>query len=211
MRANHGESKHGESEHGESKPRESEADRDAALRRDLDRHLAATVGGEGEPDAEGLALLDRERWAEARDALEDALRRAEHEGDPHAVLSARGDLARALIMTGDLDRAIALLGPLPDEFAALPEPDDDGRARALTALGEAYLRARRPMAAINFFGQALEIMRRRGAVERQARLFVHLADAARLRGDSAAEGAALDRAAELDPEGGTMGECRFAN
>ncbi|WP_158581499.1 tetratricopeptide repeat protein [Actinomadura spongiicola] len=190
---------------------ESEADRDAALRRDLDRHLAATAGGDGEPDAEGLALLDRERWAEARDALEDALRRAEHDGDPHAILSARGDLARALIMTGDLDRAIALLGPLPDGFAALPEPDDDGRARALTALGEAYLRARRPMAAINFFGQALEIMRRRGAVEEQARLFVHLADAARLRGDSAAEGAALDRATHLDPDVGTIGECRFAN
>ncbi|TDB88566.1 tetratricopeptide repeat protein [Actinomadura sp. KC216] len=183
---------------------ETAAERDAALRRALDHYLAATAtggrdatAGEGELEAGGLALLERERWAEAAETLQDGLRRAEAGGDPHAILMARHNLARALAMTGDLDRAIDLLGPLPDEFAALPEPDDYNRARALASLGEAYLRARRPVAATNFFGQALEIMRRQGAVDQQAAMFVHIADAARQRGDHAAEAAALDRAVEL--------------
>ncbi|MFI0410919.1 hypothetical protein [Actinomadura sp. 3N508] len=181
---------------------ETAAGRDAALRRALDHYLAATAGrdsaaGEGELEAGGLALLERERWAEAAETLQDGLRRAEAAGDPYAILMARHNLARALTMTGDLDRAIDLLGPLPDEFAALPEPDHYNRARALASLGEAYLRARRPVAATNFFGQALEIMRRQGAVDQQAVMFVHIADAARQRGDQAAEAAALDRAVEL--------------
>ncbi|MEV0662519.1 tetratricopeptide repeat protein [Actinomadura luteofluorescens] len=167
----------------------------AAVRRALDRHLAGAATGEVE--AEGLALLERERWAEAAETLEEALRLAERGGDPHAVLVARHDLAQALIGGGDLDRAIGLLGPLPDEFAALPEPDDPCRARALESLGEAYLRARRPVAAVNFFGQALEILRGLDEVGGQAAMFVHIADAARLRGDDAAERAALERAREL--------------
>ncbi|MEO3822457.1 tetratricopeptide repeat protein [Actinomadura sp. B10D3] len=174
---------------------------DAGPRRALDERLAATAAGEGEPEAEGLALLDRERWAEAAEVLEEALDRAERRagrgGDRHEVLRARLDLARALTGTGDLDRAIGLLGPLPDEFAALPEPDENARARALSSLGAAYLRARRPVAATNFFGQALEIYRRLGAVDRQAAMFAHIAEAARLRGDGAAEKAARARAAEL--------------
>ncbi|TDD32412.1 tetratricopeptide repeat protein [Actinomadura sp. KC06] len=183
---------------------ETAAGRDAALRRVLDHYLAATAtggrdaaGGEGVPEAEGLALLERERWAEAVETLQDGLRGAEDDGDPHAILMARHNLARALTMTGDLDRAIDLLGPLPDEFAALPEPDDYNRARALASLGEAYLRARRPVAATNFFGQALEIMRKQDAADQEAVMFVHIADASRQRGDRAAEGAALDRAVEL--------------
>ncbi|TDC45824.1 tetratricopeptide repeat protein [Actinomadura sp. KC345] len=174
-----------------------DSDRDAALRRALDHHLAATAAGEGEVEAEGLALLERERWAEAAEVLEETLRVAERDGDRHTVLLARHNLARALIRTGDTGRAIEMLGPLPDEFAALPEPDRTGRARALTSLGEAYLRSRRPVAAINFFGQALEILRKENAVDQQAGMFVHIADAARQRGDRAAEGAALDRAVEL--------------
>lgn len=177
-----------------------DADRDlpsAALRRALDRHLAGTTAGEREVGAEGPALLERERWAEAAEMLEEALGLAERGGDPRAVLAARHDLARALIGVGDLDRAIGLLGPLPDEFAALPEPDEHARARALESLGEAYLRAHRPVAALNFFGQALEILRRLEAVDGQAAMFVHIAGAARLRGDEAAERAALHRAAEL--------------
>ncbi|MFI0482484.1 tetratricopeptide repeat protein [Actinomadura sp. 9N215] len=189
---------------------ETEAERDAALRRVLDHYLATTgegttgegttgegATGEEELDAEGLALLDRERWAEAAEVLEDGLRGAEAGGDPRTILLARHALARALTRTGDLDRAIDLLGPLPDGFAALPEPDEHNRVRALSSLGEAYLRARRPVAAINFFGQALEILRRQGAVGREAGMFVHIADAARQRGDRAAERAALDRAADL--------------
>ena len=169
----------------------------AEARRALDRHLAGAVIGEGEMAAEGLALLEGERWAEAAETLEEGLRLAEREGDAHTVLAARHDLARALIGSGDLDRAIELLGPLPDEFAALPEPDERARARALESLGEAHLRAHRPVAAINFFGQALEILRGLDAVAGQAAMFVRIADAARLRGDAAAERAALDRAAEL--------------
>ncbi|TYB46536.1 hypothetical protein [Actinomadura chibensis] len=181
---------------------ETEAGREAALRRVLDHLLAAASAGEGGLHADALALLERERWAEAAEEFAGRLEEAEHDaaeqdGDPHAVLTARHDLARALIGTGDLDRAIGLLGLLPDEFAALPEPDQYNRARALASLGEAYLRARRPVAATNFFGQALEILRKEDAVDQQAGMFVHLAEAARQRGDRAAEGAALDRAAEL--------------
>ncbi|NDU76770.1 tetratricopeptide repeat protein [Actinomadura sp. DSM 109109] len=168
-----------------------------AARRALDRHLAGAASGEGGVEAEGLALLERERWAEAAETLEEALRLAERAGDPHTVLTARLELARALAGGGDLDRAIELLGPLPDEFAALPEPDEHGRARALESLGDAYLRAGRPVAAVNFFGQALDVLRRLGAVDGQAAMFVRIAGAARLRGDDAAERAALDRAAEL--------------
>ncbi|MFC4050339.1 tetratricopeptide repeat protein [Actinomadura syzygii] len=174
---------------------ETEAGREAALRRVLDHLLS--VAGEGGLHLDGLALLERERWSEAADELAERLDAAEHEDDPHGALLARHDLARALIGTGDLDRAIELLGLLPDEFAALPEPDQYNRARALASLGEAYLRAHRPVAATNFFGQALEILRKEDVVDLQAGMFVHLAEAARQRGDRAAEGAALDRAAEL--------------
>ena len=174
-----------------------DSDRDAALRRALDDHLAAAAADGGEVEAEGLALLERERRAEAVEVLEEALRVAEQDGDRRTVLLARHNLARALTLTGDTGRAIELLGPLPDEFAALPEPDPMGRARALTSLGEAHLRARRPVAAVNFFGQALEILRKENEVDQQAGMFVHLADAARQRGDRVAEGAALDRAVEL--------------
>jgi tetratricopeptide (TPR) repeat protein len=202
-----------------TEPEDAEAGREAALRRALDDRLAGAASGEGEPEPEGLALLDRERWAEAAEVLEEDLRRAEHEaaehggeaesgehgGERRTVLRARLNLARALTGAGDLDRAIELLGPLPDEFAALPDPDDDDRARALSGLGEAYLRAHRPVAATNFFGQALEIFRRLDAADRQAAMFARIAEAARLRGDRAAEQAALLRAesikegAPLDP------------
>lgn len=180
---------------------ETEAGREAALRRVLDHLLAASDEEEG-LHADGLALLERERWSEAAEELADRLDEAEddaaeHGGDPHAALLVRHDLARALTRTGDLDRAIGLLGLLPDGFAALPEPDQHNRARALSSLGEAYLRAHRPVAATNFFGQALEILRKADDVDRQADTFVHLAEAARQRGDDAAMGAALDRAAEL--------------
>jgi tetratricopeptide (TPR) repeat protein len=172
---------------------DGEEERDAALRRVLDHYLAGA--GEADLEAEGLALLHRERWAEAAEALEEGLRIAERDGDRRTVLLARHNLGRALVETGDLDRAIGLLGALPDEFAALSEDHD--RARALTTLGEAYLRAGRPVAATNFFGQALEIVRAEEAPEREGDAFVHLADAARQRGDAAAEGAALDRAIDL--------------
>ncbi|MFG2085613.1 MULTISPECIES: tetratricopeptide repeat protein [unclassified Spirillospora] len=190
-----------------------DSDRDAALHRALDGHLAAAAAGEGDIEAEGLALLERERWSEAAEVLEEGLRLAVQGGDRHAVLVARHNLARALTRTGDTGRAIELLGPLPDEFAALPEPDQANRARALSSLGEAYLRARRPVAAINFFGQALEILRKENAVDQQAGMFVHIADAARQRGDHAAEGAALDRAVELyesipSPEAAPLAERR---
>ncbi|MFB4310747.1 hypothetical protein [Actinomadura sp. GTD37] len=177
---------------------ESEAGRIAALRRLLDHSLATASEGDESP---ARGLLDRERWAEAADVMRERLDRAESGGDPHAVLVSRLDLARALIRTDALERAIALLGPLPDEFAALPDPDDRNRARALTALGEAYLRARRPVAATNFFGQALEILRRHGTPDEQAAMFAHIADAAHQRADHAAETAALLRAL-LPPGGG---------
>ncbi|GAA2138273.1 tetratricopeptide repeat protein [Actinomadura napierensis] len=170
-------------------------ERDAALHRVLDHYLAGGASGEAGLQAEGLALLHRERWTEAAEALEEGLRLAERDGDRRTVLLARHNLARALLETGALDRAIRLLGPLPDEFAALS--DDHDRARALTTLGEAYLRAGRPVAATNFFGQALEIVRGEESAEQEGDAFVHIADAARERGDAAAEAAALDHALAL--------------
>jgi tetratricopeptide (TPR) repeat protein len=164
---------------------------EAALRRLLDHTLTPATAGD---DPQGAALLDRERWAEAAEVMQERLDRAEQDGDPHAILVARHDLARALVKTGALDRAIDLLGPLPEEFAALPDPDHRNRARALTTLGEAYLRARRPVAATNFFGQALEILREHGTPREQAAMFVHIADAAHQRADHAAETAALIQA-----------------
>ncbi len=194
---------------------DSEADRNAALRRALDHHLSATAAGEAGIEAEGLALLERERWAEAADVLEEDLRDAERAGDHHAELRARLDLGRALTRAGDTARAMELLGPLPDEFAALPVPDQTARAEALAGLGEAYLQARRPVAATNFFGQALEILRGESDVDRQGDMFVGIADAARHRGDRAAENAALDRAAELyesvhSPKAARLAERRAA-
>ncbi|GAA0571812.1 tetratricopeptide repeat protein [Actinomadura livida] len=191
---------------------DAEAGRETALRRVLDHHLAA---GEGELEGAGTALLEQERWTEAACVLEEKLHRAERDGDRHEILLVRHDLARALIRAGDTGRAIELLGPLPEEFAALSVPDQAARADALEDLGEAYLRAGRPVAATNFFGQALEIHRGESAVERQADIFVRLAAAARDRGDKAAENAALDRAAELyesvlSPKAAELAERRAA-
>jgi len=193
---------------------DTEADRNAALRRALDHHLS-TAAGEAGIEAEGLALLERERWAEAAEVLEEELRRAERDGDHHAELRVRLDLGRALTRAGDTARAMELLGTLPDEFAVLPVPDQRARAEALAGLGEAYLQARRPVAATNFFGQALEILRGESDVDRQGDMFVGIADAARHRGDRAAENAALDRAAELyesvhSPKAARLAERRAA-
>ncbi len=151
---------------------------EADLRRRLDRALTPDTAVD---DPQAAALLDRERWSQAAEVMREHLGRAEDDGDQRAILVARHDLARTLIRTDDLDRAIELLGPLPDEFAALPDPDDHHRARALTTLGEAHLRARRPVAATNFFGQALEILRKHGTRDEQAAMFVHIADAAHQR------------------------------
>ncbi|QKW34117.1 helix-turn-helix domain-containing protein [Actinomadura sp. NAK00032] len=108
-----------------------------------------------------------------------------------------GDLGAALLDRERWSEAAEVLGE------RLTEAEDEAaRARVLAALGDAYLRAHRPVAAINFFGQALDIMRRRGEVGEQAGIFVHIADAARERGDHAAEGAALGRAAVLALEDG---------
>ncbi|MFD0685078.1 tetratricopeptide repeat protein [Actinomadura fibrosa] len=194
---------------------EPAADREAASRRVLDHYAAGAAAGDPRVEAEGLALLERERWKEAVQALEEGLRRAERDGGDRAVLLARHHLGRALVETGDLDRALDLLRPLPDAFAALPEPDRYSRGRALTSLGQAYLRLDRPVTALNLFGQALEIMRAEEAVEQQGDMFVHIADAARLRGDPVAEGAALDRAVELyaavpSPKAGSTAERRAA-
>ena len=59
------------------------------------------------------------------------------------------------------------------------------------------MRANRPVAATNFFGQALEILRKDGTPEEQAAMFVHIADAAHRRADHAAETAALIQAGDL--------------
>lgn len=173
--------------------RHEDTDRDAALHRLLDHHL--TSGRE--VGAEGLTLLDRERWAEAAEVLEEKLHRTEQDGDPHAVLLGRLDLARALTRAGDTARAIALLGPLPDEFAALSVPDRTARAEALAELGEAHLHEHRPVAATNFFGQALELYRKENAPDRQAEMLLRMAEAARQRGDQAAEKAAREKAVSI--------------
>ena len=170
-------------------------ERDAALRRVLDHYLSAAPGTGLEE--QGLALLERERRDEAVETLEEALRDAERGGDRRTVLLARHNLGRALTAAGALDRAIELLGPLPEEFAALPEPDDYHRGRALLGLGEAYLAARRPVAAVNFFGQALAVMRALDAPDLQADAYARLAEAARQRGDGTAESTARDAEAAL--------------
>ena len=177
--------------HDRARREDTATDREAALRRLLDHHLAATAADGEEPGAEGLALLERERWAEAADVLEEALRRAEHGDDHHAALLARLDLARALTRAGDTRRAIDLLGNLPAQLAALPVPDQTARADALAELGEAHLREHRPVAATNFFGQALEIFRKENDTDRQAAMFARIAEAAHQRGDHTAEKAAV--------------------
>ncbi|WP_026402183.1 tetratricopeptide repeat protein [Actinomadura rifamycini] len=178
-------------------------ERDAALRRVLDHYLASAPGTGLEEH--GLALLDRERRAEAVETLEEALRDAEHGGDRRTVLLARHHLGRALTAAGAVDRAIELLGPLPEEFAALPDPDEYDRGRALLGLGEAYLHAGRPVAAVNFFGQALDAVRTLDAPDLEADAYAHLAEAARRRGDGTAETAAREAAERAAREGRTPG------
>ncbi|MFV2174297.1 tetratricopeptide repeat protein [Actinomadura sp. LOL_016] len=185
-------------EHAEAEDDPGELD--AALHRVLDHYLTAAPGTGLEE--QGLALLERERRAEAVDTLEEALRDAERGGDHRTVLLARHNLGRALTAHGALDRAMDLLGPLPEEFAALPEPDDYNRGRALLDLGEAYLLARRPVAAVNFFGQALETMRALDAPDLQADAYAHLAEAARQRGDETARRRAQEAAAALRARAG---------
>jgi hypothetical protein len=77
-------------------------------------------------------------------------------------------------------------------------PDRYHRAQALLGLGEAYLRHRRPDTAINFFGQALEMMRVERAPGEQAQAWLRFAAAARVRRDPDAERASLRRALECE-------------
>ncbi|MEV5824547.1 tetratricopeptide repeat protein [Spirillospora sp. NPDC052242] len=174
-------------------------EREAALRRVLDHYL--TSAPDTGLEEHGLALLERERRAEAVETLEEALREAERGADHGAVLLARLNLGRALTADGAVDRAIDLLGPLPEEFAALPEPDEYHRARALLTLGEAYLQADRPVAAVNFFGQALDALRILDAPDLEADAYAHLAEAARQRGDETAATAAREAAEHVTEEG----------
>ncbi|MFD0901644.1 tetratricopeptide repeat protein [Actinomadura sediminis] len=180
-------------EHAEAE--DDPGERDAAVRRVLDHYL--TSAPDTGLEEHGLALLERERRAEAVETLEEALREAERDGDHRTVLLARHNLGRALTAAGSLDRAIDLLGPLPEEFAALPDPDEYHRGRALLSLGEAYLHAGRPVAAVNFFGQALDAMRALDAPDLEADAYAHLAEAARRRGDETAEHAARAQGGRL--------------
>src|SRR5690606_41538141 len=106
-------------------------------------------------------------------------------------------------------------GPRRVEFAACPVRVLPGGAEARVGWGGAYVQARRPGAAATFCGQALEIVRGGSDVDRQGDMFVGIADAARHRGDRAAENAALDRAAELyesvhSPKAARLAERRAA-
>jgi tetratricopeptide (TPR) repeat protein len=145
-------------------------------------------------EALGLEWLRQEQWDKAQHTLENALRLAERTGDERAILLARLHLGRAANGAGYLDRAADLLQPLPDAFLALDEPDRYHRGRALTSLGEVCLRRGLPEVAINFFGQALELMRAERASAGAADAWTHLAEAARLRSDPEAERAALTEA-----------------
>ncbi|MFC5751983.1 hypothetical protein [Actinomadura rugatobispora] len=177
--------------------RAGDAVREFTAARDAARSAADGRGEEEAAEALGRALLEQERRDEAFEVLETAVRLAEGTGDRRALLSARRHLGGAAGDAGDQARAMELLGPLPDDFLALDPPDRYGRARALTGLGRAYVRARRPDTAINFFGQALVIMQAERAVERQAGLWCRFADAARVRRDPDAERAALAEALPL--------------
>jgi tetratricopeptide (TPR) repeat protein len=134
----------------------------------------------------GLLGLRRSQYDQAVDALEANLEIAEELGeDRRAILLARHHLGRARSAAGDQDAAFALLRQLPDDFAELP--DVYNQARALTSLGEAWLRARQPRAAEELLGRALEIMRAEGAREQQADVLVLLAEAAGQTGDAEAQ------------------------
>ena len=165
--------------------------------REAARSAGHRPGEEEAAEGLGRALLDLGRRDAAVAILEDAVRLAEEERDPRALLSARRGLGDAAVDEGDLDRAVELLRPLPGGFLALDPPDRDGRARALTGLGRACVRARRPDTAVNFFGQGLVIMWAERAVEDQAALWCGFADAARVRRDPDAERAALAEALPL--------------
>jgi tetratricopeptide (TPR) repeat protein len=177
--------------------RAGDAAREFTAARNAARDAGHRRGEEEAAEALGRALLGQERRDEAVGVLETAVRLAEEAGDRRALLSARRQLGRAAGDAGDQDRAMRLLGPLPDDFLTLDPPDRYGRPRALTGLGQAYVRARRPDTAINFFGQALVIMQAERAVERQAGLWCRFADAARVRRDPDAERAALAEALPL--------------
>ncbi|SNS62045.1 IclR helix-turn-helix domain-containing protein [Actinomadura meyerae] len=141
---------------------------------------------------------ERAEHEETEDSRNAALRRLLDHCLAHGDLGAEpGDLGAALLDRERWSEVAEVLGERLTEAE-----DEEARARVLTGLGDAYLRAHRPVAAINFYGQALDILRRRGEVGDQAYMYVHIADAARERGDQAAEGAALGRAAALALEDG---------
>jgi tetratricopeptide (TPR) repeat protein len=181
-----------------ARSRGDEAVREFAAARDV-AHAAGDPRGEAAAiEGLGLESLRRERWDEARETLEDDLRRAEASGDERAILLARHHLGRVACGSGDLVHAADLLEPLPDAFLALDHPDRYNRGRALTSLGEVCLRRRLPDIAINFFGQALEIMRAERADVQEADVWRHFAEAARFRSDPDAERAALNEAARVE-------------
>ncbi|MFC6878264.1 MULTISPECIES: tetratricopeptide repeat protein [Actinomadura] len=181
--------------------RDEDAEREVRTARDIARDARHKAGEAAANEALGLVLARRGRWREAVEALEAAVALAEEGGDARAVLLVRHALGRAVCGSGDHERAIGLLQPLPNEFLALDRPDPYNRGRVLTSLGEAYLRTGRPETAIDFFGQAMDIMRGQDAVSRQAELWNHLADAARDRDDRDAERAARAKAEALGGRG----------
>lgn len=177
--------------------RERDAEREFRAARDVARDVGHRQGEGLANEALGLVLMQRGRWREAIEVLEAAVELAEEGDDARAVLLVRHALGRAVCGAGDYERAIGVLQALPNEFLALDRPDPYNRGRVLTSLGEAYLRTGRPETAIDFFGQAMDIMRGEGVASRQAELWNHLADAARDRDDRDAERAARAKSEEL--------------
>jgi tetratricopeptide (TPR) repeat protein len=153
-----------------------DAAREFTAAREADRTAGHRRGEATALESLGLLALRQERYGEAVEALEENLKINEEVGDDErATLLARHHLGRARSAAGDQDRAFELLRPLPEEFARLPDAYNQGRA--LTSLGETYLRARQPPAALPLLTEALDIMRSAEAREQQADVLVLLAEA----------------------------------
>jgi tetratricopeptide (TPR) repeat protein len=161
----------------------------------LARRAGDQLGAAAPLEHQGLTLLGLGQPGEALRLFEEA--RATHIelGRPRGVALMTRHIGEALADAGRVSEAITVLADARARFAALPDPYNE--CRAATEVARACLRAGRLPDAAALLEEALQVMTRLGALEKQADIHVLLADAAESRDDSEAARQHLAAALEV--------------
>jgi tetratricopeptide (TPR) repeat protein len=162
---------------------------------DLERAAGHRLGEGSALDQLGVAYLRLARYDEAIDYFTGARAIHQEVDRPRGVALMNLNIGHALSEAGRYADAMDHLRIAYRQAAAIPEPYH--QARALTILGQTYIRTEQPGRAAAVLDQALTILKDLGATHDQAIVHTHLADLAQRRGAAGKSRAHLERALAL--------------